>query len=116
MRLLVILITTLWGAGAVFLVALVAERSQDAKLTATYLWGWPVVAVTLMLNEPVPLWLAAPAVVGFLPWLMAGPHLFALLKGLLPSGPGGMVGIPFLYWGWGAIGSVLLGLFLGRLL
>ena len=110
MRLVVILIAALWGAAAVMAFARTREKSADAKLTAGYIILWPVLAVTLLLNEPVPLWIAVPAIFGFIPWLMAGPHLWAILKNPDSSRPNEVIGIPKPYWVWGGLGAVLLGI------
>lgn len=110
MRLVLILIAALWGVAAVLAFVRTADKSNDARLTAAYILFWPVLAVGLYLNAPVPLWLAVPTLFGFLPWFLAGPHLSAILKDPLCSRPGEIIGIPKAYWYWGGIGSVLLGL------
>jgi hypothetical protein len=110
MRLVIVAIAALWGIAAVLAFAKTSERSQDAKLTAAYILLWPALAVALLLNEPVPLWLAVPVVFGFIPWLMAGPHLWAVLKDPAATHPDEIVGIPRAYWVWGGVAAVLLGL------
>jgi hypothetical protein len=110
MRLVVVLIAALWGIVAVLAFAQTSERSSDAKLTAAYIVLWPVLVVILLLNEPVPMWLAVPAVFGFIPWLMAGPHLWAVLKDPAQTRPDEVVGIPRAYWVWGGLGAILLGI------
>lgn len=114
MRFVVILIAALWGAAAVLAFARTADKSLDARLTAAYILLWPALAVGLFLNEPVPLWLGVPTLFGFLPWLLAGPHLSAILRDPFQSRPGEIIGIPKAYWFWGGIGSVLLGLVFNR--
>lgn len=114
MRLVIILIAALWGIAAVVAFVRTADKSTDARLTAAYILLWPVLAVVLYLNEPVPLWLAVPTVFGFLPWFLAGPHLPAILKDPSQSRPDELIGIPRSYWFWGGIGSVLLGLVFNR--
>ncbi len=110
MRLVILLIAALWGIGAVLAFAKTREKSGDARLTAGYILAWPVLAVILLLNEPVPLWVAVPAVFGFIPWLMAGPHLWQVLRDPTASRPDEIIGIPRAYWAWGGLGAVLLGL------
>ena len=110
MRLVIVLIAALWGIGAVFVLAKTREKSPDAKLTAAYILLWPVLVVTLILNEPVPMWIAVPTMFGFVPWLMAGPHLWATLKGNAVERPDEVMGIPRSYWTWGGLGAILLGI------
>lgn len=110
MRLVIILAAALWGIMAVLAFAGTADKSADARLSAAYILLWPVLAIGLFLNEPVPLWLAVPTLFGFLPWFLAGPHLWAILKDPSQSRPDEIIGIPRAYWYWGGIGSVLLGL------
>ena len=110
MRLILILIAGAWGMLAVLAFARTLDKSWDARLTAGYILLWPLLAVTLVLSAPVPLWLAVPVVFGFLPWFLAGPHLWAVLRDPSQSRPDELIGIPRGYWLWGGIGSVLLGL------
>jgi hypothetical protein len=110
MRLAIILVAALWGIAAVFAFSQTRERSTDAKLTATYFLVWPALAVILFLNEPVPMWLAVPVMFGFIPWFMAGPHLWAVLRDQTVSKPDEIVGIPKAYWAWGGLGAILLGI------
>ncbi|NEV62416.1 hypothetical protein [Thiorhodococcus minor] len=110
MRLVIILIAIGWGISAVWAFAWSASKSRDAKLTAAYILLWPLVAVILLLNEPVPLWLSVPVIFGFLPWLLAGPHLSAILTDSSASQPDEIIGIPRSYWKWGGLAAVLLGL------
>lgn len=114
MRLVIILIAALWGVAAVLAFAWSADRSADAKLTAAYILGWPVLAVILYLNEPVPLWVAVPVMFGFIPWVMAGPHLSSLIADPSRSDPDEIIGIPKPYWIWGGIGAILLGILFNR--
>ncbi|NCA71901.1 MAG: hypothetical protein EOM91_17850 [Sphingobacteriia bacterium] len=113
MRIVLILIVAVWGIFALLTFVTAANKSLDAKLTAAYLLGWPVVAVALFLNEPVPLWLAVPVMFGFLPWFLAGPHLFTIVRDPSRSQPDELIGIPLAYWKWGGLGSILLGLAFG---
>ena len=110
MRLVIILIAALWGAGAVMAFVKTGEKSPDAKLTAAYVVLWPALVVILLLNEPVPMWIAVPAMFGFIPWLMAGPHLWEVLQNQGKSRPDEIMGIPKVYWRWGGLGAVLLGI------
>ncbi|MEA3278759.1 MAG: hypothetical protein U9Q81_26360 [Pseudomonadota bacterium] len=110
MRLILILIAALWGTGAVFAFAKTREKSPDAKLTAAYIVLWPALVVTLLLNEPVPMWIAVPAMFGFIPWIMAGPHLWVILRNPANSRPQEVMGIPNAYWTWGGLGAILLGI------
>ncbi len=113
MRLVIVIVAALWGIAAVWAFVKTSERSRDAQLTAAYIVLWPALAVTLALNEPVPLWLAVPVVFGFIPWLMAGPHLFAVLQDPAATRPDEVIGIPTLYWVWGGLGAILLGIVFG---
>ena len=110
MRLVIILIAVLWGIVAVFAFVQTRERSADAKLTAAYILLWPALAVTLLLNDPVPMWIAVPVMFGFIPWFMAGPHLWAVLHDQSASKPDEIMGIPKAYWTWGGLGAILLGI------
>lgn len=110
MRLLVIIVVALWGISGVLVLAKTREKSSDAKLTAAYILFWPALAVILMLNEPVPMWIAVPVMFGFVPWLMASPHLWAILKGTEVHRPDELMGIPRAYWTWGGLGAILLGI------
>lgn len=110
MRLVIILIAIAWGASAVWAFVWSTTKSRDAKMTAAYILLWPVVAVALLLNESVPLWLSVPVIFGFLPWLLAGPHLSAILRDPRASKPDEVIGIPRSYWKWGGIAAILLGL------
>ena len=113
MRLAIVILAALWGIAAVLAFAKTSERSLDARLTAAYILLWPVLGVALLLNEPVPLWLAVPVVFGFIPWLMAGPHLWAVLKDPSQIRPDELIGIPTLYWGWGGLAAIALGVVFG---
>lgn len=110
MRLVIVTIAALWGIAALVAFANSSERSLDAKLTAGYLLLWPVLGLSLLLNESVALWLAVPVVFGFIPWLMAGPHLWAVVKDPARSPPDEVIGIPRAYWVWGGLGAILLGI------
>lgn len=113
-RLVVILIAALWGVAAVLAFARTSDKPLDARLTAAYFLLWPVLAVVLFLNEPVPLWLGVPVLFGFLPWFLSGPHLWAVLRDPSMTRPDEIIGIPKAYWFWGGIGTVLLGLIFNR--
>jgi hypothetical protein len=110
MRLLIVFIAALWGIGAVIAFAKTREKSADARLTAAYILAWPALAVILILSEPVPLWIAVPATFGFIPWLMAGPHLWQILQDPSASRPDEIIGIPRDYWTWGGLSAFLLGI------
>ena len=110
MRLVIILIAALWGVAALLVFARTREKTPDAKLTAAFILLWPALAVTLILNEPVPMWIAVPTMFGFIPWLMAGPHLWAILKDKPLYRPDEVMGVPKAYWIWGGLGAILLGL------
>jgi len=110
MRVVIILIAALWGIGAVAAFAKTRDKSPDARLTAAYIVLWPVLAVVLLINEPVPMWVAVPAVFGFIPWLMAGPHLWEINKDPSKTRLDEIIGIPKTYWIWGGLGAVLLGI------
>jgi hypothetical protein len=110
MRIAVILIAAVWGVGAVVAFLATRERSPDAKLTALYILGYPALVVALLLAQPVPLWVAVPAAFGFIPWLMAGPHLWRILRDPGAIRPDEVIGIPRAYWVWGGLGALLLGL------
>lgn len=110
MRLVLIVIASLWGSAAVLAFYKAGDKSPDARLTAVYFILWPVIAVAMILAQPVPLWIAVPVVFGFLPWFLSGPHLWAVLKDPSQSRPDEIIGIPRSYWIWGGLGAVLLGL------
>ena len=110
MRLVIIFIAALWGMGAVLAFAKTRERSRDARRTAAFIVLWPVLVVTLILNEPVPLWVAVPTMFAFIPWLMAGPHLWGILRDPGCSRADEIVGIPRAYWLWGGVAAILLGI------
>jgi hypothetical protein len=110
MRLVLIVIAALWGVAAVMAFAKTREKSADAKLTAAYIVLWPALVVVLLINEPVPMWIAVPTMFGFIPWFMAGPHLWGILKDPARSRPDEIMGIPKPYWTWGGLGAVLLGI------
>ena len=110
MRIVLILIVSAWAIVVLSSFVMTANKSLDAKLTSGYLLAWPVGAVALLLNEPGPIWVAVPTVFAFLPWFLAGPHLYAILRDPSQSRPDEIIGIPRDYWKWGGIGSVLLGL------
>jgi len=109
MRLILILLATLWGAGAVLAFALLRERSLDTKLTAAYLILWPALLVLVYISQPAPLWLSFPVMVGFIPWFLSGFHLWQITKDPQRSKPGELIGMPVAVWKWGGLAAVLLG-------
>jgi hypothetical protein len=109
-RLVIVLVAALWGICSVLVFATTRNKSPDAKLTAAYILLWPALAVILILNEPVPMWIAVPAMFGFIPWLMAGPHLWSILRDTAVYRPNEVMGIPRAYWTWGGLGAILLGI------
>lgn len=115
MRIVLIAIATLWGIGAVLAFARMHDKTLDAKLTALYLVLWPALLVLLYINQPLPLWIGVPVMFGFIPWFLAGPHLWQILQDPSRSLPNEIVGIPIGYWKWGSIGAVLLGLLFNAL-
>lgn len=108
MRVAIVLIAAVWGIVAVIGLVLARHRSTDAKFTAVYILAYPALVVALFLNEPVAMWLAVPVVFGFIPWLMAGPHLWQILKDPSRESADEFIGIPRAYWLWG--GGAALGL------
>lgn len=110
MRIVIVAVAVLWGIAAVLVFARTREKTLDAKLTAAYILLWPLLVVVLVLNEPVPMWVAVPAMFGFIPWLMAGPHLWRVLHNTEEYHPDEVMGIPKGYWTWGGLGAVLLGI------
>jgi hypothetical protein len=110
MRLVIILIAAAWGVASIFAFLKTKDRSGDAKLTAGYIILWPALVVGLVLSAPVPMWLSVPVMFGFIPWLMAGPHLWAILKDPTAQRPDEVMGIPKAYWKWGGLGAILLGI------
>jgi hypothetical protein len=108
-RLLVVFIAALWGIAGVVALVRSRTRDRDARLTAAYILGYPVLAVGVFLSHPVPLWLGVPVVFGFIPWLMAGPHLWRLLADPGAARPDELIGIPRAYWLWGGLGALALG-------
>lgn len=109
MRILIVTLAALWGLAAVGAFLLAREMPTDAKLTAAYILGYPALVIWLFLNEPAPMWVAVPAMFGLVPWILAGPHLWALVHDPTAARPDEVMGIPRAYWLWGGIGSVLLG-------
>lgn len=110
MRLVIILIAALWGVGAIMAFVNTREKTFDAKLTAAFILLWPSLVVALLLNEPVPMIIAVPTMFAFIPWLMAGPHLWKILQDPSQSQPDEIMGIPKTYWAWGGLGAILLGI------
>jgi hypothetical protein len=109
MRALLILLACLWAAGALIAFLQTRQRPLDAQLTAAYLVLWPALLVLLYINQPAPLWVSVPVFFGFIPWFLAGPHLWGILKDPARIQPGEVAGIPVGYWKWGGLGAVLLG-------
>jgi len=110
MRVAVILIAILWSAASIVAFVRTRHKPLDAKLTAAYILIYPLLASLLYLLHPAPLWLAVPLVFGFIPWLLAGPHLGRILRWPEQIRDDEIIGIPRGYWLWGGIGAVLLGL------
>jgi hypothetical protein len=110
MRVAIVLIAAIWGILAVLAFFKGGNKSRDARLSVAYILFYPVLAVILILNDPVPLWLSVPVVFGFIPWLLAGPHLWRITADPSRSRPDELIGIPRLYWLWGGLGALLLGL------
>jgi len=112
MRLLLILIVAVWGSGAVLAVVYTQGKGLDAHLSAAYLLLWPVAALILYFNDPAPLWLVVPATLGLIPWLLSGPHLWAIFQDPARSQPGRTIGVPNRYWLWSGVAAVVVGLVL----
>jgi hypothetical protein len=110
MRLVLIALATLWALSALVAFLQTRDKSFDAKLTAAYLVVWPAALVLMYINQPVPLWLAVPVFFGFIPWFLAGPHLWGILKDPSRIRASEPAGIPIGYWKWGGLAAVLLGL------
>ncbi len=110
MRIVIILLAALWGILSVLAFAVTRKHTRDARFTAAYIVLYPVLAVVLFLNDPVPLWLAVPAAFGFVPWLMAGSHLWRSLKDPAAVREDELMGIPRAYWLWGGAGAIALGI------
>jgi len=110
MRLVLIAIATAWAAGALIAFVRLREKPLDAKLTAGYLILWPAALVMVYISQPVPLWVSLPVMFGFIPWFLAGPHLWAVVKDPSRSRPDEVIGIPIGYWKWGGLAAVLLGI------
>lgn len=110
MRLVIVLIAALWGLAAVLLFVRTRETTLDARLTAAFIILWPAWVVVLLFNEPVPMLIAVPTMFAFIPWLMAGPHLWRILRDPSLAQPDEIMGIPKAYWAWGGLGAILLGL------
>ena len=113
MRVAIVILAAVWAAAALLVFVRTRETSADARLTAAYIVGYPVLAVALLLNDPIPLWIGVPVVFGFIPWLMAGPHLWQVLRDPSRRSPDEWVGIPKSYWLWGGLGAVLIGIVFG---
>ena len=113
MRVAIILIAALWGIAAVVALVRTRERPWDAKLTAAYILGYPVLVIALLLGQPVPMWIGVPAVFGFIPWLMAGPHLWRILRDPAQIKADEVIGIPRAYWFWGGLSAFALGIVFG---
>jgi hypothetical protein len=109
MRLVLIALAGLWAIGALIAFLQTREKPLEAKLTAAYLVIWPAALVLMYINQPVPLWVSVPIFFGFIPWFLAGPHLWGILKDPSRILPGEVVGIPVGYWKWGGLAAVLLG-------
>ncbi|MFP4062209.1 MAG: hypothetical protein ACLFNA_05780 [Halochromatium sp.] len=110
MRLVLIALAALWTVGALIAFLRTRRKPLDAKLSATYLVVWPALLVLMYINQPVALWFAVPVFFGFIPWFLAGPHLWSILQDPDRIKPGEVAGIPIGYWKWGGLAAVLLGL------
>lgn len=110
MRVILILIATLWGLGALLAFALTGKKSAEAKATAAYFSLWPVAAFLVYVSQPVPLWIAVPVVFGFIPWFLSGPHLWMVLYHPQSAKPDEIAGIPKAYWKWGGLAALVLGI------
>lgn len=110
MRLVLLLAAALWGLGAVQAFFKTREKSLDAKRTAAFILLWPILVLILVLNEPVPMIIAVPVLFAFIPWLMAGAHLWHILQDPGAERPDEIMGIPRAYWSWGGLGAILLGI------
>lgn len=115
MRVILILVATLWGLGALLAFAMTGNKSAEAKATATYFGLWPLAAFLVYVSQPVALWIAVPVVFGFIPWFLSGPHLWMVLYHPGSISPDEIAGIPKAYWKWGGLAAVVLGV-LGDLL
>ncbi|AHF04490.1 hypothetical protein MARPU_12020 [Marichromatium purpuratum 984] len=111
MRLIIIAIVSGWVLVALALAVRVRVCDLEARLSAAYFVFWPVAAISLLLQAPVPGVIALPALLGFLPWFLSGPYLWARLRRGAPAMPEAFIGIAFRVWGWGILLSMLLGLF-----
>ncbi len=109
MRLVLIALAVVWTVGALIAFLRTREKPLDAKLTAAYLVIWPALLVLMYINQPLPLWVSVPIFFGFIPWFLAGPHLWGILKEPSRIKPGEVAGIPIGYWTWGGLAAVLLG-------
>ena len=109
MRLVLIALAGLWAIGALIAFLQTREKPLDARLTAAYLVAWPALLVMMYINQPVALWVSVPIFFGFIPWFLAGPHLWGILKDPSRIKPGEVIGIPIGYWKWGGLSAVLLG-------
>jgi hypothetical protein len=56
------------------------------------------------------MWIGVPAAFAFIPWLMAGPHLWRILRDPTQIKADEVMGIPRPYWLWGGLGALLLGI------
>ncbi|MEY6430791.1 hypothetical protein ABC977_00030 [Thioalkalicoccus limnaeus] len=112
MRLVLILLLALWGTSAVLAAAHTGGKGSAAQITAAYLLLWPVLALILFFNEPVPLWLILPTTFGALPWLLAFAHLKRVLRDPGQARFGPLGGVRLLYWVLGAGIAFVIGLIL----
>jgi len=110
MRVVLLLGAVLWGLVSLTTFFRARERTADGKLTASYIILWPLLLAVLILNQPVQMWLAVPVMFGFIPWVMAGPHLGETMKDPGCTRPDEIIGIPTAYWKRGGLGAMLLGI------
>ncbi|NKN31725.1 hypothetical protein [Marichromatium bheemlicum] len=111
MRLIIIAIVAGWALVALALAWRVRAHDVEARVSAAYFVLWPMAAVSLLLQAPVPGVIALPMTLGFLPWFLAGPHLWGRLRRGVPAAPATFIGLSHRVWGWGILLSMLLGLF-----
>jgi hypothetical protein len=110
MRVVILFGALLWALTSLAVFFRARERTADGKLTACYIILWPLLLAVLILNQPAQMWLAVPVMFGFIPWVMAGPHLWEIMKDPGCTRSDEIIGIPKAYWKWGGLGAILLGI------
>jgi len=98
---LIILFFVAWIVAALWNFARTKETSADAKQTAAYIVGYPIVVVLALEERPFPMIAATILIMAGLPWLLAGIHLSKVLKEPSTSKPGEFIGLPAKFWLWG---------------